>query len=769
MPGWKTEMQTEHNIIGRSTRRVGAVERARGMAVFCADLDLERPLVLRVLRSTHAHARLLSIDTAGAADIDGVVRIFTAADIPGRNLLGIINKDQPLLAEEKVRSLADPVALVAAETESAAERALAAIEVRCEELPAVFSPDEAMGPDAPLIHAKGNLMFTRNIRKGDPEAVWGDCAAVVEATYTTPRIEHSYLEPDAGAGFVDDDGCLVIYASTQNPHYDHKEVTGLLGIPEEKVRIIQAATGGGFGSKLDLNVQGFIGLALYHLKRPVRMTYSREESFLATAKRHPLEMTVKTGADRDGRLVAMSMDITCDTGAYGSYGIAVAGRSAVLATGPYRVPNVRVESRCVYTNNPFCGAMRGFGTPQVAVAHESQMDRLAEKLGLDPLEIRRRNAFTENSETATGQVLAHSVGIGECLSALVPHYETAKSRWRDDESDPYRRRGIGIGCMWYGIGNTGVQNPSTARIELGLDGRLTLFSGCADIGQGSSTVLKQIAAETLGVDPDDLDLVAADTGLTTNAGATSASRQTYISGNAVMDAAKKLADVLLTEAVNRLKSPKSDLRLISGSVQSVRNPDRKASFASLAGRIHKKGLPLSWSGYFDPETVPLDPETGQGVPYATYAFAAQLALVSIDTLTGETAVKKIVAAHDVGRAIHPDNVIGQICGGVAMGLGFALMEEFTPGATLSLKDYVIPTCADVPEIVPIIVEAPEPSGPFGAKGVGEPALIPTAPAVLNAIADALGRRITSLPASLERVMETCIQAGHFGPKEDRHA
>jgi len=762
-------MQNDYRTIGHSTRRVGATGRVKGLPVFSADLELDRPLVLRVLRSRHAHARLKAIDTSAAADVTGVVRVFTAADIPGKNRLGIINKDQPLLAEDKVRSLADPVALVAALTDEAAERALASIAVTYEELPAVFSPEEALRPDAPPIHSKGNLMFTRKVVKGDPENCWADCAAVVETTYTTPQIEHSYLEPDAGAGLVDDAGVLVIYASTQNPHYDHKEVVGLLGLADDRVRIIQAATGGGFGSKLDLNVQGFIGLALHHLQRPVKMVYSREESFLATAKRHPLTMTVKTGADRNGRLMALHMDITCDTGAYGSYGIAVAGRSAVLATGPYQVPNVRVTSRCVYTNNPFCGAMRGFGTPQVAVAHESQMDLLAEKLGLDPFEIRRRNAFTENAETATGQILTHSVGIGECLAAIKPYYDDARAHWRLEESDPYRRRGIGIGCMWYGIGNTGVQNPSTARIELGLDGQVTLFSGCADIGQGSSTVLKQIAAETLGLDTGALNLVTADTGLTTNAGATSASRQTYISGNAVMDAAAKLVDVLLTEAVNRLKLPKSELMLENGFVRAVGSPDQKVSFRQLADRIRKKGLPLSWSGYFDPETVPLDPETGRGVPYATYAFAAQLALVSVDTLTGETSVNKIVAAHDVGRAIHPENVIGQICGGVAMGLGFALMEEFIPGSTLSLKDYHIPTCADIPEIIPIIVESPEPSGPFGAKGVGEPALIPTAPAILNAIADALDRRITSLPASLERVLETCIKAGHFGPKEVENA
>jgi CO/xanthine dehydrogenase Mo-binding subunit len=319
--------------------------------------------------------------------------------------------------------------------------------------------------------------------------------------------------------------------------------------------------------------------------------------------------------------------------------------------------------------------------------------------------------------------------------------------------------------MWYGIGNTGVQNPSTARIAMDMNGAVTLFTGCAELGQGSTTILAQIAAEVLSLAPENIRLVVADTKCTTNAGATSASRQTYISGNAVKDAADKLADVLLTEAVNKLKAPKSSLLLDSGFVRDSQQAENKVGFAWLAQRIRKKGIPLTWSGYFDPETVPLDPETGQGVPYATYAFACQLALVIVDTLTGEVQVKKIVAAHDVGKAIHPENVKGQICGGVAMGMGFALMEEFVPGQTFSFKDYLIPTSADMPEVIPIIVESPEPTGPFGAKGVGEPALIPTAPAIINALADALGERIYQLPANLERVLETSIKAGYFGPKE----
>lgn len=756
-------MKAEYSTIGKSIPKVAVKERLRGEPIFSADIDFEDALVLRVLRSTRAHAGIVGVNFHRALEITGVVAIFTAQDVPGQNLTGIINKDQPLLADGKVRSVGDPIALVAAESKAAAASALERIEVTYANLPSVFTPEDALKPDAPRIHDKGNLLVTRRIKKGDVDAAFRRCEAVVEKTYRTTWIEHNYLEPDAGAGYVDEDGTLVIYASTQNPHYDHKEVVGLLGLPEHRVRIVQAATGGGFGSKLDLNVQGFIGLALLHLQRPVKMVYSREESYLATAKRHPLKMTLKTGADRSGRLIALQAEITADTGAYGSYGIAVASRAAVHATGPYEIENVAVESRCVYTNNPFCGAMRGFGTPQIAFAHESQMDLLAEKLALDPLEIRLKNALKSGSVTATGQKLTASVGIVDCLEALKPHYERARKAWCREQSESYKKRGIGLGSMWYGIGNTGVQNPSTAKIKMDLGGNVTLYTGCADIGQGSTTVLAQIAAETLGLKPEDIRLFTADTRCTSNAGATSASRQTYISGNAVKEAAEKLVDVLLTEAVNKLRAPKSALMLQEGFVMEAGNPANRVKVSVLAQQANRKGIPLKWQGYFDPKTTPLDPETGQGVPYATYAYAAQLALLTVDTLTGEVRVEKIVAAHDVGKAIHPANVQGQICGGVAMGMGFALMEEFTPGRTLSMKDYHIPTSADVPEILPIIVESAEPSGPYGAKGVGEPALIPTAPAILNALADALGQRIYDLPANLERVLEASIRAGHFGP------
>jgi CO/xanthine dehydrogenase Mo-binding subunit len=740
--------------INRTIPKIGAADLARGCRLFSEDIPLDNALSLHVFRSKKAHARILSLNVEEARKVKGVVGILTAGDIPGKNLFGLINKDQPLLAHDKVRFVGEAIALVAALDKEAGHKALEAIEVAYEDLPAVHDPHEAMKEGAPLVHAKGNLLARRVIRKGDAAGALSRCDVVVKRTYSTPHLEHCYLEPDAGVGFVDDDGTLVLYASTQNPHYDLKEVSEILALPEEHIRVVQAATGGGFGSKLDLTVQGFIGLALYHFRHPVRLAFSREEAFLATPKRHPLTLEMETGATRNGKIQALRARIVCDTGAYASYGLAVTTRAAVHATGPYEIENVEVESLCVYTNNPIAGAMRGFGVPQAAFAHESQMNVLARELGIDPLEIRRINALRVGSRTATGQELKASVGIGKTLDRIEPEYKAAKAQWKEESVQEPLRRGIGIGSMWYGIGNTGVQNPSSARVEMDPQGKVTLFSGVADIGQGSSTVLAQIAAEMLGIEPSEVCLVIADTGCTTNAGATSASRQTYISGNAVKEAAGKLADVLLTEAVDVLKTPKSLLVLEDGFVVDSRHSDRRVPLSKLAKRAHDRGRPLTWQGYFDPDTTPLDGETGQGAPYATYAFASHLALVTVDTSTGEVRVNKIVAAHDVGKAINPQNVEGQIQGGVGMGLGFALMEEFLPGKTVSMGDYHIPTSLDMPEIIPIIVEDQEPTGPYGAKGVGEPALIPTAPAILNAIADALGEPIFRLPANPERVRQT---------------
>lgn len=747
--------------IGESPVRIGALERATGRVKFGVDLGDTGDLFLVCVRVDTAPARIESIDLGRAAALPGVVRIFTAADIPGINRLGIIpsHKDQEFLAQTVIRHRGQAVALVAAETEQAARKAARAVEVKLVQLEGVFDPREALAEDAPLIHPETgtNVMSRRVIKKGDAEAALARSAVVHEAEYSTTYIEHAALETEGGRAWIED-GRLIIEASTQNTHYDRAEVARFLGLEPDRVRVIQAETGGGFGGKLDVSVQPYLGLAAWLLKRPVRMVYTREETFIGTGKRHPLRMKYVTAADRNGRLTAMKIDIVGDTGAFASYGPAVATRAAVHATGPYFVPNVFIDCTLAYTNNPWTGAMRGFGVPQVALAHEGEMDALAERLGLDPLEFRLMNVLQPGLATATGQVLEQSVGLTTCLERLKPIYDSWSS---EVKSGADTRRGVGLGTMYYGIGNTGVPNPSTAQVEWTADGKIILYTGAAEIGQGSDTVLRQMVAGRLKVDPERVTLVRADTDLTTDAGATSASRQTYISGAAAMDAAAALEHLIFGELEELMEANPSDFEMADGRVW-VRGSSNLSRHVEEAVRaLADRGVPAKAAGRFDPTTVPLDPETGQGIPYGTYGFAAQVALVEVSPWSGEVVVKKLAAAHDVGRAIHPKNVEGQICGGVMMGLGMALMEEYEPGKHENFENYHIPTIKDMPQIDPvIIVEEPEESGPFGAKGVGEPALIPTIPAIAGGVSQALGTPMRHLPISLERVMESLTQRSH---------
>lgn len=746
--------------IGESPARVGSLEKALGRARFGSDQGEPGDLFLVCLRADRAPAVIEGLALDRALAVPGVVRIFTAADIPGEKLLGIIpvSKDQEFLAERIIRHRGQAVALVAAETEHAARKAARLVEMRLAELEGVFDPLEAMAENAPLVHPGrpgGNLMARRVIRKGDAEAALSNCAVIHEAEYTTSFIEHAALETEGGRAWIEDDR-LIVKACTQNPHYDRADVARFLGLDPERVRVIQAETGGGFGGKLDVSVQPYLGLAAWLLKRPVRMVYTREESFIGTGKRHPFRMKCVTGADTDGRLIALKMDLSADTGAFASYALAVATRAAVHATGPYYIPNVDIECRLAYTNNPWCGAMRGFGVPQAAFAHEGQMDGLADKLGMDRLEIRLRNALRPGLSTATGQVLTRSVGIAECLERLKPVYQAWLSEVGPASSPG---RGVGVGAMFYGIGNTGVSNPSTARVEWTPDGRIILFTGAADIGQGSDTVLRQILGARLKVDTERIALVRADTDLTTDAGATSASRQTFISGGAVLQAAEALEEMIFARSEDLMEVDRRDLEMAGGRVWVTGSPGSAMTVEEIVQSLADQDTRAVGEGRFDPPTVALDPETGQGVPYATYAFAAHAVMVEVDTWSGQVQVKRVAAAHDVGRAINPKCVEGQICGGVMMGVGMALMEEYVPGKHTNFEDYHIPTMMDMPEIDPVtIVEDPEETGPFGAKGVGEPALIPTAPTIASAVGHAVGKPMRELPISLERVMEAVTGA-----------
>ena len=736
--------------LGFSPPRLGGVERVTGAVRFGADQGRPGDLFLACARIPDAPWRIEGIDVGPALAVPGVVRVFTARDVPGVNKLGIIpsTRDHEFLADGVVRCAGQAVALVAAETARGALDGAAAVKTKLARLPGVFDMEKALEPGAPLVHQdhpSGNLLDERWVVKGDADAALAGSAVVVEAEYSTGYVEHSAIETEGGRAEIVD-GRLVVSACTQNPHYDRQDVARFLGLDEDRVRIIQAETGGGFGGKLDVSVQPYLGLVAWLLKRPCRMVYSREETFLATGKRHPFVMRYVTGADERGRLTAVRAEMVADTGAFASYGLAVCMRAAVHATGPYLVPNVRVRCRMAYTNNPWTGAMRGFGVPQVALAHEGQMDALAARLGMDPLEIRLINALRPGQATATGQVLASGVGIVACLERLRPAWKA----WRRKAG---AHEGVGLGAMYYGIGNTGVPNPATAQVEWRADDRVVLRTGAADIGQGSDTVLRQLAAARLNVSPDRIELVRGDTDLTTNAGASSASRQTYISGNAVVVAAGALEEIVLNAAQEFLEARRRDLEMRDGLVRVRGVPERSVSVGEISRRLAERGVAARGEGRFDPAVVAMDKATGQGSPYAAYAFAAQAAWAAVDPDTGEVRVKRVAAAHDVGRTIHRRQTLGQICGGVVMGLGMAVMEEHHPGRTVNFEDYHIPTALDMPRIVPLIVEEAEASGPYGAKGVGEPALIPTAPAVAGAVSAALGRPMRRLPLSLERVMD----------------
>ncbi|MCX7965876.1 MAG: xanthine dehydrogenase family protein molybdopterin-binding subunit [Syntrophorhabdaceae bacterium] len=700
-----------------SIDRIDAIEKVKGKALYAGDYSMDGMVFAVLVRSQRPHAKIKSIRIDKALELHGVIKILSHGDIPGNPFFGVIKKDQPLLAKDIVRYIGEPILIVIAESEKKAREAAKLIDIEYEDMEIITDPYKSMGSST-LIHEKGNLLSHRKVIKGDVEKGFKESDVVIERQYKTTWLDHAYLETEAGFGYPDDKGRIVVVSSTQNVHYKRKEISRILNIPEEKVRIIQATTGGGFGGKLDLTVEGYIGLAVYHTKRPVLMRYTREESFLSNTKRHPLYINYKTGATKDGKIKAIKVDIIGDTGPYISYGETVCLRAAIHATGPYEIPNVHVDSRMFYTNNPISGAMRGFGVPQIAFAHESQMDLMANEIKIDPLQIRFLNGLRRGSLTATSQLLEASVGYLDTLKAIEPYWI---GRIKKDG------RGFGLGSMFYGMGNTGISNPSYGILSISEDGKILLYTGACEIGQGSDTVFVQILCETLEIDRNDILLIRADTDFTKDAGSTSASRQTYISGRAVYNAAVEMRKFLENEGF-------------------YKNRDLK----SIVKKYRDKGFPV-FEGFFDPPTTPLDPNTSKGVPYATYAYATHMTEVEVDTITGYTNVIKVHAAHDVGKAINVNNIKGQIYGGIAMGIGFALMEEFIPGKTLSFDNYYIPTSMDMPEIETFILEDEEPTGPFGAKGVGEPALIPQAASIINAIADATGVRVYELPCDIERL------------------
>ncbi|WP_244748418.1 molybdopterin-dependent oxidoreductase [Mesorhizobium sp. 131-3-5] len=765
--GLDRRMPISGNAVGASPVRLDGVPKVTGAEKFGGDSFPADALAVLVVRSPHYHAGFAFGDLDGWANKHpGMVGVFTAADIPGKNCFGVIGPfaDQPALADGFARLRGEAVALVAGEREAMFDLDMSDFPIRWTELPHILQPSEAQAKDAALIHGNrpSNLLTSGFVERGDPETALANAAVAVTGAIETSYVEHAYIEPEAGHAYMDGD-TLVVVACTQAPYMDRDDTAKVLGLPVDKVRIVPTATGGGFGSKLDVSLQPLIGLVALKTGRPAALAYTRNESMMSTTKRHPAEMKATIGADADGHVTGMIFSGDFNTGAYASWGPTVANRVPVHASGPYATPNYRAEGRAIHTHGPISGAFRGFGVPQATIMQETLYDELAGKLGIDRLDFRLRNCLRNGSETVTGQRLESGVGIAECLEALLPHWARAQADADTFNSNhEEKKRGVGVASCWYGCGNTSLPNPSTIRVGIAADGTVILHQGAVDIGQGSNTVITQICADALGLPLEKFRLKSADTAISPDAGKTSASRQTFVTGKAAEKAGRALREKILRFAN---VSAKATLQL-DGAAIVIREGEatRRVDLASLD--MDAAGFVFRAEETYDPPTLPLDAK-GQGKPYAVYGYGAQIAELEVDLKLGTVKLIKITAAHDVGKAINPLLVEGQIEGGIAQGIGMALMEEYIPGRTENLHDYLIPTIGDVPPIETILVEVPDPEGPFGAKGLGEHVLIPTAPAILNAIRHATGVLVTKVPATPTRIRAGILEKDGIREKEAR--
>ncbi|MER8962901.1 molybdopterin-dependent oxidoreductase [Mesorhizobium sp. M0701] len=750
--GLDQRMPSSGHAVGSSPIRLDGLPKVTGGEKFGGDSFPADALLVLVVRSPHYHAAFTFGDLGSwVKSRPGIAGVFTAADIPGKNCFGVIAPfaDQPALADGVSRFRGEAVALVAGEREAILDLDLADFPVSWTELPHFLETGEAQAGGAQLVHENrpSNLLTSGFVERGDPEAALAGATFVVSGAIDTSYVEHAYIEPEAGYAFMDGD-TLVVVACTQAPYMDRDDTAKVLGLAPEQVRIVPTATGGGFGSKLDVSLQPLIGLVAMKTGRPAALAYSRTESMISTTKRHPAQMRASIGADADGRVTGMIFAGDFNTGAYASWGPTVANRVPVHASGPYATPNYRAEGRAIHTNGPIAGAFRGFGVPQATIMQETLYDELADKLGMDRLDFRLKNCLRNGSETVTGQRLESGVGIADCLEALRSHWRRALTDADafNARSSSEKKRGVGVASCWYGCGNTSLPNPSTIKVGISASGEVVLHQGAVDIGQGSNTVIAQICADALGLPLEKFMLKGADTAITPDAGKTSASRQTFVTGKAAEKAGRALREEILRFAN---VSEKAAIAL-DGTSLSIREGEatRRVDLSSL--KADPEGFVFRAEESYDPPTLPLDAK-GQGKPYAVYGYGAQIAELEVDLRLGTVKLIKITAAHDVGKAINPLLAEGQIEGGIAQGIGMALMEEFIPGRTENLHDYLIPTIGDVPPIETILIEVPDPEGPFGAKGLGEHVLIPTAPAILNAIRHATGVLVTKIPATPTRI------------------
>ena len=744
---------------GSRTRKVDGEPKLLGTEIYGADTAPDDSLWMRVVRSPHPRATfVLPSPEKIIEENPGLMRILTWQDVPGNNGFGIYPhiKDQPVLAKDQVRYRGEAVAALIGDRKSI--EAVTDDDLGIEWVPqdAIESYESALeGKISPVqeIH-EDNLLARGFLKKGNAESVYEQSLIKAQGTWETSYVEHAYIEPEAGYA-VKRGQRLELFVSTQTPYMDRDEVAQVLGIGPDQVRIIPSAVGGGFGGKLDCSVQPLLAVAAWILEKPIRCTFTRPESLASSTKRHPAKMKASASCDKDGSLTSLSFEGDFNTGAYASWGPTVADRVPIHCSGPYFVPNILAKTRALLTNGPPSGAFRGFGVPQSAIAHEALMDSLAEQTGIDSLEFRLKNALRKGQRTGSGQLLENSVGQAECLEALQSRWqEWRKASEEFNNHSEIIKRGVGIGCCWYGCGNTSMSNPSTMRVGINSEGTITLYNGAMDIGQGANTIMIQICAEALGLPASSFQFIMGDTDLTADAGKTSASRQAFVSGRA-----SQLAGEHLRAQIIHLAEAEEDANLrLDGSTLWVqdKNGEHSILLSDLLPRTN--GDVLVGEGTFDPPTTKLD-ENGQGSPYATYGFGAHIAEVEVDLKLGTTRVLRLAAAHDVGKTVNPTQVEGQIQGGVAQGLGMALMEEYVQGVTENLHDYLIPTVGDMPDIEILLIEDPEPLGPFGAKGIGEHALIPTAPAILGGIRQATGVSIHRIPATPDRVLQAIQQKG----------
>ncbi|HBY99616.1 MAG TPA: aldehyde oxidoreductase [Chloroflexi bacterium] len=750
------QVKDGHRLVGKPLVRPDGLGKVTGEAKYTDDYSFPGMLHARTLRAASPHALIKSIDTSAAKTLPGVHAVLTVEDIPGKKNHGLVIPDWPVLADGKVRYIGDPVAIVAADTREIATEALKRIAVEYEPLPVVGDPVSARQPEAPAVQESGNLLKHIKVRKGDVEAGFAEADVIVEQTYHTATVEHAFLEPECAIGRVLENGRIEVYVGSQIPYQDRAQVAACLGMPQEQVRIRGMMTGGGFGGKEDIAAQVHVALLAQVTGRPVKMLYDRHESLLFHPKRHATVIRVKMGAKQDGTLVAVDTELYGDTGAYASLGEKVMTRATTHSAGPYEVGHMKADCYAMYTNNPPAGAFRGFGVTQSAFAVESTMDQLAEALGMDPLALRQKNALRVGSVTNTGQELRESVGLLECLAkveAEIRNVANGRNPYEPDripETNKVRAWGVAAAYKNTGLGG-GAPDKSAAEVEVFPDGTAEVRTSAAEIGQGLVGVLAIVVAEELGLPYEHVRVLLMDTDLTPDGGPTTASRQTYVTGNAARLAARAMREAMAATLAEAYDVPPQDIRFVEGLAQVN---GHRVPVGTVVELMKNEGRePRGLCEYWAPQTQPLG--TGGDMHFA-FSFGVQAAEVEVDLDTGEVHVVQVISAQDIGRAIHLVGLQGQIEGGIMMGLGNALTEEFIVEEgvpfTDSLARYKIPSIKYMPRLTSFIVEHESADGPYGAKGVGELASIPTTPAVTNAIYNACGVRVYSLPVDQDKIL-----------------